>query len=225
MIIVLIGIVFLVWSLLPYLKGTWHSGTFMALLIGLYDVLALFLYRFFVYRLLLVLMSAVIVVFSLLMIAACFKRCDDVHTIIVLGAHFTSETPSRIMKQRVAKAAAWLNAHPEGRAILSGGQTKDEPCTEAEQMQRMLVDAGIAKDRLILEKKSTTTVENFACSRAFVHEKATVVTSEFHMFRSLYTARKYGLEAYALPCRTPLIYLLIYWLREMAAFIMQQRQF
>ena len=53
---------------------------------------------------------------------------------------------------------------------------------------------GIARQRITLEEQATTTAENFQYSRPLVEDGATVgvVTSNFHIFRSLLLAKSAG---------------------------------
>jgi uncharacterized SAM-binding protein YcdF (DUF218 family) len=214
--IVTAGMILIVWSLLPLCRNTYHVGTNIGLCLGLFDLLSYFLFPYLLYRICLYAVTLILGLITIGMVLACFHR-KETDTILVLGAHFTSASPSRIMKTRVDAACRWLKEHPDGKAVLSGGQTRDEPYPEAEEMARLLKAEGIDETRLIKEEQSLTTMQNFQYSSALIHEPVTVVTSEFHLFRSFICARKYGMKAYSLPCRTPLIYLCIYWLREMAA--------
>ncbi|MDY3281510.1 YdcF family protein [Dysosmobacter sp.] len=140
---------------------------------------------------------------------------------IVLGAGVNGETPSLILQSRIEAAADYLTRHPDTLAILSGGQGDGERISEAECMRRELVKRGIPEERLILEDRSTSTAENFACSRELLEERGlagttvAVITSDFHCFRSHLIARRAGLSVMDIPAKSP--YALLnanYYVRE-----------
>ena len=63
-------------------------------------------------------------------------------------------------------------------------------------MRRFFTEHGITEDRLILEEKSTSTVENlhnsFAIAQTKGFSKLTIVTNEFHLYRSCRLAENMG---------------------------------
>mgnify|MGYP002229756903 CR=1 FL=1 len=67
--------------------------------------------------------------------------------------------PSAALAARCDTALALLEAHPGSYAILCGGQGGDEPRTEAAAMRDYMISHGADADRLILEDKSSTTIE------------------------------------------------------------------
>lgn len=88
--------------------------------------------------------------------------------LIVLGAQVRGEEPSKTLRLRLDKAAEYALQNPETTLILSGGQGKNEAVSEAEAMRRYLLEKGISEDRLVLEARSTSTVENIAFSRGIM---------------------------------------------------------
>ena len=120
---------------------------------------------------------------------------DGLDEIIVLGAQVRDSGPSRVLRSRLNAAASYLEENPDTVCIVSGGQGPNEPCTEAEAMKNYLVEKGIPEDQILLEDKSTTTVENLKFSSRFLNRREDsvgIVTNNFHMFRSLKLARKNG---------------------------------
>ena len=120
----------------------------------------------------------------------------DTECLVVLGAGVYGTRPSASLRSRMNAALEYLSAHPNVSAILSGGQGPGEDITEAEAMRRFFTENGIAEDRLILEEKSTDTVENltnsFALAEANGFSNLTIVTNEFHLYRSCRLAEKWA---------------------------------
>lgn len=115
--------------------------------------------------------------------------------VIILGAQWKASGPSYVLQKRLDKAIEYLNANPETKVIVSGGQGYNEPVSEAEGMKGYLVDAGIDPERILMEDASTNTTENLIFSGELLNkaeDSVVVVTNNFHMFRALAIARKQG---------------------------------
>ncbi len=115
---------------------------------------------------------------------------------IVLGAGVNNGKPSKVLNQRILAAKEFMVLYPETILILSGGKVEDESISEAECMQKELIKSGIKKERLILEDKSTTTIENFKFSKELLPNvnEITIITSDTHLYRACLLAKRSGLE-------------------------------
>lgn len=139
------------------------------------------------------------------------KGEPDLDYVVVLGCKVNGEHPSRALKERMEQARMYLEQNPETKAILSGGQGPGEGISEAECMYRYLQETGISEKRLILEDESTTTLENLVNSQKFLNQgqdTVGIITSDFHVFRSVRLAKKAGYlraQGIAAPCRTVLL--------------------
>ena len=91
--------------------------------------------------------------------------------LIVLGAKVREDDISASLKHRLDKAIRFAQEQPETKLILSGGQGKDEPTTEAQAMAEYLQYNGIAPEQILLEGQSTSTRENMAFSKALIEEQ------------------------------------------------------
>ena len=94
----------------------------------------------------------------------------------------------------------YLKENPRTLAVLSGGRGDGEDITEAECMRRYLTAHGVGEERLILEDRSTTTLENLLFSREKIaqingdgwHQKTGLLSNNFHIFRARLLAQKCG---------------------------------
>ena len=132
--------------------------------------------------------------------------------IVVLGCQVKGTKPSKALKDRLDTAKEYMQANPETIAVLSGGQGKMEEISEAECMRRYLEKAGISRERLILEQRSTTTRQNLRYSRRYMdyrHDEIGIITNNFHVYRSVLLARRSGYQrvcGIAAPCKSVLLY-------------------
>ena len=145
--------------------------------------------------------------------------------IIVLGAGVNGSKPSLSLQERIQAAYAYLTAHPNTIAVLSGGQGSGEDITEATCMYGELTAMGIDGSRLLLEEKSSSTMENLTFTMELLQAQSGsrparvgIVSSEYHLFRAGLFAKALGVESVGIPAKTTWVSLrLNYYLREVAA--------
>ena len=125
---------------------------------------------------------------------------------LTLGALVNPDgQPSAALAARCDTAIGVLNANPESKAILCGGQGGDEPRTEAEAMRDYMVAQGTDPARLILEDASSTTIENIANAKELLPEGAAVavITNDYHLARARRLLAHAGLGDAGVPAKTP----------------------
>ncbi len=133
--------------------------------------------------------------------AALNSAKSDARYVIVLGAAVYGETPSLSVKHRCDRAAEHMARHPDAVAVVSGGQGKGEDISEAECMRRYLRDNGVAADRILMEDRSGSTLENLTFSRQVIADAGgdpchvAVVSSSYHLYRAQRLAASLGMRA------------------------------
>lgn len=152
--------------------------------------------------------------------------------LIVLGAQVKGDVPSKALNLRLEATAEYLEENPETKAVLSGGQGPGEDITEAECMYRYLTDAGIAKNRLILEDRSTTTQENLEFSAKKITEisgqsafeqKVGILSNNFHVYRAMQLGEKMGFQDfYGIAAGSDWRFQVHYMVREFFALIKEK---
>ena len=149
---------------------------------------------------------------------------EDVSYLVVLGAKVRSDGPSLSLQNRIDAAYAYLAAHPDTVAVVTGGRGEDEPMTEAKCMYDRLTAMGIDGSRIWMEDKATSTWENLRFSLDLIEEKTGsrpakigVLSSEYHLYRAGLFAKACGVEFIGVPARTTNPVLMVnYFLREVA---------
>jgi len=154
----------------------------------------------------------------------------DCDYIIVHGCGLLNgDQASPLLKGRVDKAVEiWRRLGGRPKLILSGGQGPDEKIPEAEAMRNYLLELGISSDAMIMEDRSATTYENLQnvrdmLDRDGVKHRYLFVTNDYHVFRTGLFARKLGMNASGIGCRTAMYYWPSAFIREYIAVMAQYR--
>lgn len=103
---------------------------------------------------------------------------------------------SPLLASRIDKAIEVFNKSKIKPTIIpSGGRGDDETKSEAEAMKEYLLEHGIPEDKIYLENKSTTTMENLAECKKYIEQhgskkKVALVSSNYHIYRCMLYADK-----------------------------------
>lgn len=142
--------------------------------------------------------------------------------VVILGAGLNGDKLSWLLSERMVTALEYLKYHPNTKTVVSGGQGPDEAISEAEAMRDFLIANGIAAQRIVIEDKSKSTLENFKFIQRLLparENKIVVVTSNFHMRRAALLAERTGFTPESLPSSTPYTIALNCYLREYFALV------
>jgi uncharacterized SAM-binding protein YcdF (DUF218 family) len=107
--------------------------------------------------------------------------------------------------ERMTTAAVLARRYPNARIVLSGGNSNPlhPQSTEAEVGRQFLENLGVPPGQIVMEDRSRTTFENAKFTRDLVHPKPgeywLVVTSAYHMPRSIGAFRAVGFDVDAYP--------------------------
>jgi uncharacterized SAM-binding protein YcdF (DUF218 family) len=123
-------------------------------------------------------------------------QVKPVDTLVVLGAGvWPGEQPSPVLRDRLARAAALYREGVAKKIIVSGGVGRYPPA-EAEVSRRVLVEAGVLPDDIILEATSTSTAEQARLIKSIAaHEgfhSIALVTSFYHERRAAHLFQQAG---------------------------------
>lgn len=171
-------------------------------------------------RTFIILFCALVVYLTGLMFTGTTKRAGEDATLVVLGCLVRDYGPSLMLRERLDKTYEYLTEHPDAKCVLSGGQGKDEPVSEAFGMFEYLTDLGIDPDRLYMEDKSLDTQQNIEYTyelieREGLNKEIAILSNEFHLYRAGQIAEEYDLEYGVVPAQTHWFMFLTYYIREL----------
>ena len=136
----------------------------------------------------------------------------EIAGIIVLGGGITADVADARGEpvlneagERLTAAATLARAYPQAKVIFSGGDAGliRSLGIEAPWALRLLRDLGVPEYRLVAEDRSRNTVENAIYSKELAapkkDERWVLITSAYHMPRSIGIFRRAGFEVEAYP--------------------------
>ena len=140
-------------------------------------------------------------------------------TLIVLGTTVNGTEPSPMLKQRLDAALGYLNTYPEAVCIVTGGKGDEVNLSEAQCMYNYLTAAGIDGNRILMEDRATSTVENLRNVRKMLStNEVDILSSDFHLYRAGLIAKDAEFIPTLIPAKTEPFSLLAPWfLREIFA--------
>jgi len=153
-------------------------------------------------------------------------EAQQADVIIILGsAVWPGERPSPSLEARVQHGILLYQRGMADYLILSGGVGRYPPA-EAEMMRRLAVSHGVPEQSLILDTKSSSTIESIqragSTMRQYDWNTAVIVSDPFHMYRALLMAQDEGIHAWGSPALDSPTYTILrlryyYTLREVLA--------
>ncbi|EWM11375.1 YdcF family protein [Kutzneria sp. 744] len=160
------------------------------------------------------------------------RQRRDVDFVVVLGAGLIRGEVSKLLAGRLDRGRqVWERVRGRGGSplmITSGGQGADEPVSEARAMADYLISTGVPAGAVLLEDKSTTTLENLTFSRRIMLEdrpdyRCVIVTSNYHVLRAALYARRAKVNGQVLGAPTARYFWPNAFLREFVAVLVENR--
>lgn len=120
--------------------------------------------------------------------------------IVVLGAGINWDgSPSTVLKDRLDTAIALYNADVAPKIIMSGDNS-DSTYNEVMAMALYAEDQGVSADDIFCDHAGVSTYDSMYRLRyVFMVDRCVLVTQEYHLYRALYDARSFGIEARGVP--------------------------
>lgn len=125
------------------------------------------------------------------------SKRNEFDCILVLGASVRpGGTPSDMLRDRLEVGNELYFAGFSPRLLMSGdhmGQDYDEVSV----MKHYATDAGIPSDAVYLDHAGLSTYDSiWRLANIFQAKKVLIVTQSYHLYRALYLAKAFGIDAY-----------------------------
>ena len=133
----------------------------------------------------------------------------DTQAIIVLGAQVKADGSLSLQLQwRREEALRQYQQHPQ-LIVVCGAQGSNEPAPEAHVMRDWLLAHGVPSDQILMDDASFNTRQNLENARKVLPndvESVLIVTSKYHLPRSMALASDIGFDAEGVGSPIKLIY-------------------
>lgn len=122
---------------------------------------------------------------------------SDVDCILVLGCKVHDDgTPSAMLRDRLLQSIHLYQLGASPKLLMSGdhGQHRYD---EVNAMKQFALDAGVPSQDIFMDHAGFSTYESvYRAKEIFGVDKILIVTQEYHLYRALYIARQFDIEAY-----------------------------
>lgn len=161
----------------------------------------------------------------------------DKDYLIILGAGLLDgERVTPLLAGRIDAGIAFyhqqlLKTGKRAVLVMSGGQGGDEKVPEAVAMRHYALTKGITDADIVLEDKSSTTLENLKFSKKILDNRSqgdryqsAFVSNDYHIFRAGVFAKNVGLNSDGIGSRTARYFLPNAFIREYIAMILMYKK-
>ena len=127
-----------------------------------------------------------------------FESTNDRHfeAVIVLGCAVWDNGPSPMLADRLRTAAAVYKTGCCDYILVTGDSEKPEKYDETGAMKAFLIDEGVPKDKIVCDPLGLSTYESMLRAKTeFNIVSSVVVTTEFHVPRSVYDDEAFVIES------------------------------
>ena len=122
---------------------------------------------------------------------------NDVAIVLGTSKKTSDGNPNRFFWERM-QTAAKLHSLKSVKHILVSGDNRSKYYNEPKDMLEALGNLNIPEEDVSLDFAGLRTLDSMVrCKEVFGQEKVTIVTQEFHCYRSLFIARFFEMEAIA----------------------------
>ena len=129
-----------------------------------------------------------------------YLSCIHRRECVLLGCFqcyvFADGRPSDMLHDRLQRGVELYQLGAAPKLLMSGdhGRTNYD---EVDAMKQFAVDAGIASEDVFMDHAGFSTYESiYRAVKVFEAKKIIIVTQNYHLYRALYIAESFGLEAY-----------------------------
>ena len=122
---------------------------------------------------------------------------SDIDCIIVLGCKVGADgTPSHMLEDRLKRGIALYHLDAAPKLLMSGDHGREE-YDEVATMKKEALAQGVPTEDVFMDHAGFSTYETiYRAKEIFGAERVIIVTQEYHLYRALYIAEAFGLEAW-----------------------------
>ena len=122
---------------------------------------------------------------------------EDVDCIIILGCQVKDDgSLSHMLRDRLMRGLEAYEAGAAPKLLMSGDHGREE-YDEVGAMKNYAIENGVPSENVFMDHAGFSTYETvYRAKEIFQADKVIIVTQEYHLYRALYIAEQFGVEAY-----------------------------
>ena len=125
-----------------------------------------------------------------------YSNLKDIDCIIILGAGIWGDEPSPMLQDRLLQGIELYKNNVSSKIIMSGDHGRKE-YDEVSVMKQYAINAGVLSSDIFMDHAGFSTYESiYRAKEIFGVKKVLIVTQEYHLYRALYVAQQFGIDAY-----------------------------
>ncbi len=125
------------------------------------------------------------------------EELRDVDCILVLGCMVKKDgTPSPMLEDRILQGVD-LYLRGVSDTLLLSGDSRMASYDEVGAMKRVSEENGVLSTAILTDGYGLSTYDSlFRAARQYGFQKIVIVTQKYHLYRAIYIAKSFGMEAY-----------------------------
>lgn len=122
---------------------------------------------------------------------------EDVDCIIVLGCQVKDDgSLSHMLRDRLMRGLELYEAGAAPKLLMSGDHGRED-YDEVGAMKDYAIENGVPSEDVFMDHAGFSTYETiYRAKEIFEADKVIIVTQEYHLYRALYIAEQFGVDAY-----------------------------
>ena len=125
-----------------------------------------------------------------------YDKLSDIDCIIVLGAGVWGDKPSHMLEDRLLEGIKLYENNVSSKIIMSGDHGKED-YDEVNIMKNYAIEKGVPSENIFMDHAGFSTYESiYRAKEIFKIQKMIIVTQKYHLYRALYIAESFKIQAY-----------------------------
>lgn len=124
------------------------------------------------------------------------EKLENIDCILILGAGIWNNQPSPMLEDRLLEGISLYKKGISSKIIMSGDHGKVD-YDEVNIMKKFAIEKGVNSEDIFMDHAGFSTYESiYRTQKIFQVKKIVIVTQQYHLYRALYIAKQFGIEAY-----------------------------
>ena len=126
------------------------------------------------------------------------SNIEGVDCILILGAGIWGDKPSPMLEDRLKEGIVLYKQGTTKKIIMSGDHSRED-YDEVKIMKEYAESEGVPSEDIFMDHAGFSSYDSvYRAKEIFGVQKMIIVTQRYHLYRSLYIAKKLGIEVYGI---------------------------